>query len=347
MHAADQVGKTFGGDTAYYARTASGALLSSARADLLKRLLDEIDPKFRERVELAMKDWNQADREALRTQTGLRMTLGDERQVVKVTVRDGLPVPLENLTAKFPDPIQWQLILHQQDLAAGVRSIGVLRKNLEAVNSWLDAVPSPERARNLYGAENLLQTILQRLEQNPLLQELYAIEADVLGAYHFKLTIPAVTLHWMVIGLVASNLGLSVEALTVVTLTHELAHAYTHVGRDTDGEIWPTVGFAGSNLTVVEGLAQYYTEAVMNRFAPRFPEGLRAFNVLLKKQPPPYTQYMKWFSPESRHGEVLRACLIDSRQKGQVTLPDFDSLLAERHKRFRGRSKAKLTDHFL
>ena len=34
--------------------------------------------------------------------------------------------------------------------------------------------------------------------------------------------------------------GFDVEALTYVVLAHELAHAYTHLGRDIDGNAWDT-----------------------------------------------------------------------------------------------------------
>ena len=40
----------------------------------------------------------------------------------------------------------------------------------------------------------------------------------------------------MVIGLISGILGVSVEALTIVTLIHELSHAYSHLGYDIDGE---------------------------------------------------------------------------------------------------------------
>ena len=75
----------------------------------------------------------------------------------------------------------------------------------------------------------------------------------------------------MVIGIFATLMNLPVEALTLIVLIHEVAHAYTHVGQDIDNERWDTRAFAGCNLCIVEGLAQFYTESIAKKLAPRFP----------------------------------------------------------------------------
>ncbi len=71
--------------------------------------------------------------------------------------------------------------------------------------------------------------------------------------------------------LFAGAFGLRIEDLAVVTLAHELSHAYTHVGRDIDGGTWRDPGFRQSDLAVVEGLAQFYTAAVAQKLAMRAP----------------------------------------------------------------------------
>jgi hypothetical protein len=47
---------------------------------------------------------------------------------------------------------------------------------------------------------------------------------------------------WGVIGLFSQILGLNPEALTIVVLAHELAHAYTHRTADIDGKFWDSAG---------------------------------------------------------------------------------------------------------
>ena len=85
----------------------------------------------------------------------------------------------------------------------------------------------------LFKLFNKLEDWLNALE---LLKKIGAIEQDILGAYFFR--IPEVRLYWMVIGLIAGALQVSVEALTFVVAAHELGHAYTHLGRDIDGRRW-------------------------------------------------------------------------------------------------------------
>ena len=334
----DSKSKAFGSSEVYYSsKHPSPHFASTARVERLKSLLDEIDPGFKAKIHSAAKEWSRTVRERLGSETGLRMTSAGEKQLVKVTVIDGLPTPVDELIAQFPDPITWKLILHQKDFEAGGRSVVLMQRELAGIVNLLQLEPTDDRGRALKLTETLLERIIQKLGEIPLLKKLYAIEMDILGAYHFNA--PSVTLHWMVIALVSANLGISVEALTVVTLTHELAHAFTHVGLDIDGVRWPTTGFAKSNISVLEGLAQYYTEATLRNYAASFPEGLAAFYTLRKKQPPPYNEYKNWCAKDAPNGEVIRACLLESRQKFEVSLADFQGLVTSNRARIRAREK--------
>ena len=84
-------------------------------------------------------------------------------------------------------------------------------------------------------------------------------------------------------------LGVAMEDLAVVTLTHELAHAYTHLGCDIDGRPWNNDGFWRSGIPVIEGLAQFYTQTVAKRLADRRPGVQTAFEALLRRQHCTYT----------------------------------------------------------
>jgi hypothetical protein len=337
---ADQMLKSFGGAEVYYSgKRASPHFASTARVELLKVLLDEIDRGFKAKIQNAAKDWNRTIRDRLAAETGLRMTGTGERQLVKVNVIDGLPSPVDELISEFPNPITWKLILHQKDFESASRCIALTQRELEQIESLLQLPPTEERRKALKLTQSLVTQTILKLGETPLLKKLYAIEMDILGAYHFNA--PCITLHWMVIALLSANLGLSVDALTVVTLAHELAHAFTHVGQDIDGVRWPTAGFSKSNLSVLEGLAQYYTEAALRNYAASFPEGLTAFHALREKQSAPYKEYVNWCDKSIPNGEVIRACLLEARQKGEITLKDFQALVTANRARIRAREKQK------
>jgi hypothetical protein len=57
----------------------------------------------------------------------------------------------------------------------------------------------------------------------------------------------------MSIGLLTATIGVSPESLTAVLAAHELAHAYTHPGRDIDSHAWDIEAFAASDLDLAEG----------------------------------------------------------------------------------------------
>jgi hypothetical protein len=46
--------------------------------------------------------------------------------------------------------------------------------------------------------------------------------------------------------LISAQIGIDIEDLTVVILSHELAHAYTHMGLDIDDRKWETESFRDS-----------------------------------------------------------------------------------------------------
>ena len=149
------------------------------------------------------------------------------------------------------------------------------------------------------------------------------------AAYFFK--VPEIRLYWMVIGIVAAALGVPREALTVVVLAHELAHAYTHLGRDIDSDRWDINAFAAADLAIVEGLAQFYTAVVCKRLESRLPTALPAYENLLNLQTGPYTAHQHWLEKNESGGEIVRVAMIECRSR-KIT-KDADFLAAVNHHR--------------
>ena len=164
-----------------------------------------------------------------------------------------------------------------------------------------------------------LLSALQRIEIG---KKLGGISEDILRAYFFR--VPEVHLYWMVIGLVAGVLGITAESLTVVVATHELAHAYSHLGRDIDGKKWETEAFARADLNIVEGIAQFYTEVVGRKLETRNPAVLPAHQKLTEIQQGPYRVHQEWAKQKSagkdtllpQAGEIVRATLVQCRSRG-------------------------------
>lgn len=90
--------------------------------------------------------------------------------------------------------------------------------------------------------------LLDTLDKHDPLEKDLSVNEDILGVYRFDVrglfddekAVNRATIHlyWGVIGWVSELLGCDVEDLTIVVLTHELAHAYTQLAptsRDVAG----------------------------------------------------------------------------------------------------------------
>jgi hypothetical protein len=188
----------------------------------------------------------------------------------------------------------------------------------------------------------LLEDLWNFIGKEDPLKRILSVEDNVLGAYFFASGGQAplfgiddrwsrIELYWCVIGLFARSLGVTTEALTVVVLTHELAHAYTHLGMDTDRKRWSTGSYARAEKPLKEGLAQYYTYLVSRSLIERIPDLYTAYEKLLKNQPPAYHTHEGWI--EGYNEEEIRSALVNVRRRELLGLDDFIESLEDAHHR--------------
>ncbi|MFM7447462.1 MAG: hypothetical protein ACKO24_02550 [Leptolyngbyaceae cyanobacterium] len=222
---------------------------------LQERLLS-YDNSLKKRVEQTFKNFNTTIRGHIRTETALRLGASADESNISVPVRviDDFPICLKTIIQDL-DPNFLELLLKQSllkttstgldfvdervfDLADLVRptwgsEFGFMPEEVSAIRLFID--------RALKVIEQI--GILHRLRHQ---EDLLNIESELLGAYYFE--VPEIHLYWPAIALIAIELDVSVEALTLVTLTHELVHAYTHLGQDTDNDRWNTEIFARTGM---------------------------------------------------------------------------------------------------
>jgi hypothetical protein len=321
--------RSFGHVSRHYAVDQVEAIRSARRnPSPLERRFGEFlkrhEPGLKGRVDRAFKQWNNILRDYLRNETGLRLTVGDEGQAVPVRIDDGLPGPFAKVIEDL-DQIDWQLLLNRHVLQQGLRATKFVQHGFEWISEWSRVKRPVTEYKEVRHVGIFFYLLLRRLRSLDFSQRVRAIQEDVLGAYFFR--IPEVRLYWMVIGFLSGVLGVSVEALTGVVAAHELAHAYTHLGRDIDGNRWNMVDFAGAELGIVEGLAQFYTAFICNKLEHRFPKVHQAYNGLLTLQSGPYRVHEGWFNEQhkSTAGEVVRMSMIKCRSTGITKLADFQS----------------------
>lgn len=136
--------------------------------------------------------------------------------------------------------------------------------------------------------------------------------SDILGVFSY--TEHMIKLFAQVIVYHSILLCVEAEDLAFVVLAHELAHAYTMAGYDINGYRGEILqNYNSRERNVVEGLAQYYTEAVCFQLK-EYPQFKHAFEVLLKNQTYPYTWHKEWLKRSVVDHEYIRSTLLNYRR---------------------------------
>lgn len=298
-------------------------------------LLKEYDPDLERRVFRSFKQWNNVIRDQLRNEMGFRLSIGEESQAVPVRVMAGFPAAFQPVIEQIP-PGLWRFLLRLPAFENTVTGLDALVNTYSVATA--EVLPSgipPFLPPSITEARAFCVHLLDTLHGIEIHKRLGAIKEDILGAYFFR--VPEVHLYWMVIGLVAGVLGISVESLTVVVATHELAHAYSHLGRDIDGQRWETEDFARADLNIVEGIAQFYTEVVSRKLEARNPAVLPAYARLVDIQEGPYRVHQEWTkrksgqqdTPLPQAGEIVRATLVQCRSRGVRIYNEMTGIITE------------------
>lgn len=314
-----------------------GSQESSIFAGRWETVLDQTYPRLRETVERCCKQWNNILRDYMRTETGLRLTVGDESQSVPVRVVDGMPKPFAQVVRQF-EGLEWAMLNRPALIAARDGTTFMADHHGKARGMW-GPVAGPASIEEINRVRETATAWLKALDDAKAVDAIVGIEEDVLGAYFFRR--PEIQLYWVVIGIIAAALGVSPESLAIVTLTHELGHAYTHLGRDIDDERWDTLAFAGTHLNIVEGLAQFYTQVICTRLEPRMPAALAAYKSLLTKQSGPYKAHLAWVGDQERGGEIVRVSMIECRSRKLKQATEFDAAVERHRSGVKGRPKPK------
>ena len=322
----------------YYSTSESvspGKLNSSDEEDIgpWGQALTEVSPGIRDVVGRTYKQWNSTLRDYLRNETALRLTAGGNSQSVPVKVVNDMPEPFDEIMRRFAG-LEW-LLLNRPALVEAANGASFMERNATlAQRVWGDEA-GPANEVDIRRLRETAEGWIKKLDELDALEPIFATKEDVLGAYFFR--IPEIRLYWVVIGITARLLDVSVQSLTVVVLAHELAHAYTHLGYDIDNEQWDTGWFARSDLDIVEGLAQFYTQVICRRLERRMPSALATYEKLLEKQSGPYRAQLGWVEDDEHGGEIIRVSMIECRSKGLIEASVFNEAIKRYRIGVRGR----------
>ena len=108
-----------------------------------------------------------------------------------------------------------------------------------------------------------------------------------------------------------------------------LAHGFQHVGADKDNKIWDT--FHKAELTLVEGLAEFYTREFCSTLSNSHPSIIRTFDKTSMYLPEQYRKYQEWSNDYGL--ETVYQEFIETRRNGTCSFDEFHKGLKVTHKR--------------
>ena len=300
--------KSSGSVPYYHEKKAPGRLPVTVAEERLQHVLA---PGAQSVVSETVKRWNVALRDAVRGATALKLSGDSGRAVasVPVSVVDGMPRPMAEATSDI-EPWQWWLILNAPALATAREGLRIIADERDMLARHLGDIA--DEMASVDSSRGFVERILGHSIERDLAERLEGIEDDILGAYWVHDS--KIQIYWMPIAIFASLFGLSIPMLTIITLCHELAHAYTHRGVDLNSNAWNTNHFIRTDNGVKEGLAQYYTDQVMRAFETRVPGILEAFLKLAESQSRLYSDYQTWIGNSEESGlEAVRYAMLELR----------------------------------
>ncbi len=308
---------------------------------LFKDLIKSYFADVKQEVERVYKNWNNKTREFLKSQMAFNLKSTnelDKQGAISIKVTDEVPPSLWELFKKH-DYIIWELIFNSSKINKTIQGLGFFNKiyndihniNKEKYNveTFLPLQTSKETIHQL---KDEFSSILDFINSLNILKDLRE-GGDVFGSYNIKTK--EVKLYWLTIGLYAISKGYPIELVTLVILSHELAHGYSHIGYDIDGANWNDNDFMNTDLAVVEGIAEYYSREFCKSLDRR--DLFDVYEELLREAPIEYTKYTEWIPNkasileqalnEKKIGEKLRSAIRKVRLESGLSFEDFSSLI--------------------
>jgi hypothetical protein len=254
-----------------------------------------------------------------RTQFG-RGRLGSK----KIEVSDQMPPEMGTELNRLSEFDLW-LLANRLHFEAAAYGLSVIAGRSDDIGRNKVSVVPDEIGRSRDTAAKLASQA--REIEDRLISTLAEASHDILGAYfpHSR----RIELYWVPIWLYSRKTDTAIEDLAIVVLAHELAHFFTHWREDSDGRRWDTRKFLDSELPVVEGLAQFFTESVCQQLeAQSLYRCHDAFSRLLRFQSFAYTCFTDWAPNHQRRGEVIRIAMLQARCEA-AKFGDFRQMVSQ------------------
>lgn len=296
----------------------------------LNALLLDFNLDFKEEVSAAKDKHNLRIRNYFSDKMGLSLTNKSresdytkqeykEKGIIQIEISDKIPKEFIEIVNLY-DFSFLRLLLHYNQIS---NSIGEINFQMEYFERFSQFTSRPPKLSHLEKTMDYLLDLFSLITNSEIWNDLNSIHPDQLGTYAPHTSI--IELHWLSISFLSKLHNDSVEDVLILVLAHELAHGYTHLGYDKDGNRWETEPFLKADRRITEGFAQIYTFFLLKDY---FPSALRIFNRMLRHSPIQYVDFMSWFDSNDKIlYEKTRRLLLITRNKQIVEYSEFKEVL--------------------
>jgi hypothetical protein len=290
-----------------------------------KMLVGLLGKEVEERVERTVTEMNSRIRQRIRDSTGLKLTYENRTENIPVKIIPDLPEPFVRALRELDESLLTWLFKNSEDLVLTLRTLRNIADRYTTIENALRPDPPAASTHQILNAIELIEQLINWKKRfnwpSMLMPEGESSDElppwtgrEPFGSYYPREGV--ITIQWVAIGMfVALNdkFPYSVEDLTSVVLAHELVHAYTHRGFDTDGLQWETEHFFRCNIYIIEGLAQFYTKIVAKKLVASKPTIANAFEAMMPFMSNWYTDFVNWVPSHPHQSEIVRLAMIETR----------------------------------
>src|SRR5438477_11798983 len=132
--------------------------------------LEKASPGTRGVIERTSKQWNTILRDYLRTETALRLSVGDDAQSVPVKVVEGLPRPLANVLRQF-EGLEW-LLLNRPAVEAAASGAELMEKHVDSARTLWGEAAGPADAEGIRRVRDTATEWVRKLGEKKAVDEL-------------------------------------------------------------------------------------------------------------------------------------------------------------------------------
>jgi len=285
-------------------------------------IIQEFEKEYSDIFEVAKTKWNHSIREFHRDATGLKLSRGlGQGRGMNISIRflpDKDNEFIKLIDKYYPD-LDFTEYTKIKALYNTMLDANQYFQNNERSKSFLPLYAYCKKYLEKYNLKELHASLFYEMGRSK----------DVFGCYFFKDS--RVELYYIPLIIFSQLHQLPLESLIVVVLAHELAHAYHHIGLDTDGFSWNSMD--KTELEIVEGLAQYYTALFAEEQELTYPNIKSTYLKLLEFQSGPYCVHEDWLSHAKK--EHIKHAFNVTRRNSIKTYQAFGQILNDAKKQLK------------